>query len=541
MNKDIFSKRFLIFVYFFICYVNVFAFDEPFDGIVKAVRNGIDKHVKDKMSFFTEGGYQINNQYIDLNTYNILATMNRYENVMIELRSAFKDLKRTINTIKKVSKENNLNTTQFILQNPKILGDNEHGRSFTDDAILYINIYRDINFTAQQYLSFIKQNFDNYKKDRDEQNIKSIIEFFKDYHTNQTKLNRVAFFFWKKFYFIRPFCEHMLKKYKLLKITDNYLALIYDNIDDITVNKDKFIEDIKGDLSYKHVLLFRSLYRKNKETWNKFFNIIRFFIVSMPYIIIAQINALLAKNVSELYDNIFDDKSINYYTDAFYYRDIFPLPLRFGICKNISNYLNIYVIGYDILSLFSGGLLCALEFICSETLEKKRKILVRYNIETIFKYAVQEIKIFKNIFLCNSIYFFAFDIEISPFFHFTFNLFPLLVDMLYEMCFKVYKSKYQQQLKKKKDEDEEEDNIDKAYQKGYYYDDVRENVYYKQFEDLVNKDKKQFEYDDMIICTNAVEAYSPQIIDFRKDISHTEQNIVDNVDNIIDTTTKKKK
>ena len=449
MNRDIFSKRFLIFVYFFICYVNVFAFDEPFDWIVKAVRNRIDNHIKDKMSFF-RGDHQINNQYIDLNTYNILATMNRYENAMIKLRSEFKDLKRTINTIKKVSKENNINTTQCILQNPKILGDDDDSVMSTVKACSrYITTYRFINFTAQQYLFFIKQNFDNYKKERDEQNIKSIIDFFEYYHTDQTKFKRVVFFFWKKFCFIRPFCEHMLKKYKLLKITDNYLSLIYDNIDDITKNKNKFIEDIKGDLSYKHVLLFRSLYRKNKETWNNFFNIIRFFIVSMPYIIISQINALLAKNVSDVYDNIFDDESINYYTDAFYYRDIFPLPLRFGICKNISNYLNIYVIGYDILSLFSGGLLCALEFICSEILEKKRKILVRYNIETIFKYATQEIKIFKNIFLCNSIYFFAFDIEISPFFHFTFNLLPLLVDMLYEMCFKVYKSKYQQPLKKK--------------------------------------------------------------------------------------------
>ena len=82
MNRDIFSKRFLIFVYFFICYVNVFAFDEPFDWIVKAVRNRIDNHIKDKMSFF-RGDHQINNQYIDLNTYNILATMNRYENAMI--------------------------------------------------------------------------------------------------------------------------------------------------------------------------------------------------------------------------------------------------------------------------------------------------------------------------------------------------------------------------------------------------------------------------------------------------------------------------
>ena len=35
---------------------------------------------------------------------------------------------------------------------------------------------------------------------------------------------------------------------------------------------------------------------------------------------------------------------------------------------------------------------------------------------------------------------------------------------------------------------------------------MRENVYYKQFEDLVNKDKKQFEDDDMLIGYNTVEA-----------------------------------
>ena len=69
--------------------------------------------------------------------------------------------------------------------------------------------------------------------------------------------------------------------------------------------------------------------------------------------------------------------------------------------------------------------------------------------------------------------------------------------------FGILKKKNQQE---EDDEDEKEDNIDKAYQKGYYCDDVRENVYYKQFEDLVKKKKKQFEDDDMLIGYNTVEA-----------------------------------
>ena len=297
--------------------------------------------------------------------------------------------------------------------------------------------------------------------------------------------------------------------YYLLSYKDTIKIKEDNNENNVQCNKEvkeeqqpyKQLYNLIRSIQYKNVIWSRMRYRQQKVLRGNIGHIMQCLVHYMKYILVAKINTLISNNLVDKVDNTFIDKSICCYTDNFYYRDMFFFPLRFGICKKINDYLSIYLIGYDIFSLFYACGLCCFEFIFSTIFWR-----VKYGSQQKVGIVTQSIvKDFKTIFLLNTIYFFAFDITLSSFFHITFNLQPLLVKFFYFMFYKRYQSSPSNLPEK---------DITKEYKGDGYLDDVREHVVYRNFCKLVES-KKEFTY-DMNYCHGILSYVSSNLDNINK-------------------------
>jgi len=334
-----------------------------------------------------------------------------------------------------------------------------------------IECRKELYFAGLSYLKNIEDKFNSVKSKVDKNNI--------DLLKNGASFPREPILPFRSD--IDAFCYELLSKNSFLKITPKYIDILLYSTDNTDEEIKNSIKEFGNSTTFKEVDDFLYQHIEREKRMHIFFNIVRFMIIISPYIIVSKINTTLSNE----FTSITKDKT--YYSDNFYSKGLVPFPLRLGIYQYINDYFNIYIIGYDSISLLCGVSCYAFVFLQSMILgiDKDHTSLPIFNqfLDIMLRYLGYN-------FLFNSIYFFAFDVTIPIFGNCIFNFTPLLAMLLYTTPKDNVKSKSSEQ---------QPENINTIMNQKGRYDSVLDHHEYRSFHDILQNDQKDILSIDLIM------------------------------------------